>query len=68
MEGRNLIDLAEGNIEMRCLDLYGNRPERDGNILIGILVGKCISFYTDRLIYKRTIVVALDLTYRDFNE
>ncbi|KAB0791581.1 hypothetical protein PPYR_03381 [Photinus pyralis] len=28
-----------GNKSMRCLDRYGNRPERDGTILIGVLIG-----------------------------
>lgn len=25
---------------MRCEDLYGHRPERDGPILVGIFIGK----------------------------
>jgi hypothetical protein len=24
---------------MRCLDVYGNQPERDGAILVGMLIG-----------------------------
>ncbi|KAF5287032.1 hypothetical protein FQA39_LY16146 [Lamprigera yunnana] len=28
--------------KMRCLDAYGNRPERDGTILIGVLIGLLI--------------------------
>lgn len=27
---------------MRCLDLYGNRPEKDATILVGILAGLLI--------------------------
>lgn len=26
--------------KLRCSDYYGNRPEKDGAILIGVLVGK----------------------------
>lgn len=26
--------------KMRCEDFYGHRPERDGAVLVGILVGK----------------------------
>ncbi|KAK2580065.1 hypothetical protein KPH14_012349 [Odynerus spinipes] len=35
--GVNLTSLA--NRQLRCLDLYGARPEKDGAILIGILIG-----------------------------
>uniref|UniRef100_A0A6M2DWJ4 Putative leucine-rich repeat neuronal protein 3 n=1 Tax=Xenopsylla cheopis TaxID=163159 RepID=A0A6M2DWJ4_XENCH len=39
MRGETLITIEEKHSEMRCLDKYGNRPERDGALLIGILVG-----------------------------
>lgn len=42
MFGKKLRDLTEGHKKMRCLDKYGNHPEHDGNILIGLLLGICI--------------------------
>ncbi|XP_063709861.1 leucine-rich repeat transmembrane protein FLRT3-like [Culicoides brevitarsis] len=42
MSGKKLRDLAENHRTMRCLDKYGNHPEHDGNILIGLLLGICI--------------------------
>ncbi|XP_026673875.1 leucine-rich repeat neuronal protein 3-like [Ceratina calcarata] len=36
-EGRNLTSLSHRTL--RCLDLYGARPERDATILIGVLIG-----------------------------
>lgn len=42
MEGKTLYNLTNDKIDMRCLDLYGNRPERDGAVLIGILTGLLI--------------------------
>lgn len=44
MRGETLITIEEKHSEMRCLDKYGNRPERDGALLIGILVGKDILY------------------------
>lgn len=38
MKTIELTNLA--NHKMRCEDLYGHRPERDGAVLVGILVGK----------------------------
>ncbi|XP_043284400.1 leucine-rich repeat-containing protein 15-like [Venturia canescens] len=35
--GKNLTSLA--NRKLRCLDLYGARPEHDAAILIGVLIG-----------------------------
>lgn len=37
--GQELVELKEHGTKMRCLDKYGNRPERDGPYLVGILVG-----------------------------
>lgn len=42
MEGKTFYEEYIGNKTMRCLDMYGNRPERDATILIGILVGLLI--------------------------
>ncbi|XP_031827427.1 podocan-like protein 1 [Nomia melanderi] len=35
--GRNLTSLAHR--KLRCLDIYGARPEKDATILIGVLIG-----------------------------
>lgn len=35
--GKNLTSLEKWNL--RCLDLYGARPERDAAVLVGILIG-----------------------------
>lgn len=39
MKGHTFYKEHMGNKSMRCLDRYGNRPERDGTILIGVLIG-----------------------------
>lgn len=35
--GKNMSSLA--NRKLRCIDIYGNRPERDTAILIGLVIG-----------------------------
>lgn len=40
MVGIELATLSEKKSKLRCMDKYNHRPERDGTILIGILVGK----------------------------
>lgn len=45
MEGQSFYNLSKAKREMRCLDLFGNRPERDGTILVGILAGKTIPIF-----------------------
>jgi hypothetical protein len=39
MRGRKLHELETRNYQMRCLDTAGNHPEKDGKLLIGVLVG-----------------------------
>ncbi|KAL1110418.1 hypothetical protein AAG570_007949 [Ranatra chinensis] len=39
MLGRSMADLSSKKYEMRCLDAYGNRPENDASVLIGVLIG-----------------------------
>ncbi|RZC39590.1 leucine-rich repeat neuronal protein 1, partial [Asbolus verrucosus] len=36
-------DIYQKQSSMRCLDLYGHRPERDGALLVGILAGVLIT-------------------------
>lgn len=40
MRGKNLTDLSHKNVKMRCVDRYGYRPERDGSVLVGVLIGE----------------------------
>ncbi|KAK4878390.1 hypothetical protein RN001_010896 [Aquatica leii] len=42
MVGLTFYDEYNGTKTMRCLDLYNNRPEQDGTILIGVLIGLLI--------------------------
>ncbi|KAJ1527653.1 hypothetical protein ONE63_007615 [Megalurothrips usitatus] len=39
MRGQALRRLQNTHYHMRCKDLYGNHPERDASILVGVLVG-----------------------------
>ncbi|XP_066991157.2 leucine-rich repeat neuronal protein 1 [Anabrus simplex] len=39
MRGKRMFDLEVRHYHMRCLDADGNHPERDGMLLIGVLVG-----------------------------
>lgn len=39
MRGRKLHDLEAHNYHMRCLDSVGNHPEKDGKLLVGLLIG-----------------------------
>ncbi|XP_018320781.1 leucine-rich repeat neuronal protein 3-like [Agrilus planipennis] len=39
MQRYTLYELFEKKTDMRCLDLYGHRPERDAAILVGTLIG-----------------------------
>lgn len=39
--GKSLASLA--NKKLRCLDIYGARPERDATILVGVLIGILIA-------------------------
>lgn len=42
MKGKTFFEEYAENKTMRCLDYYGNRPERDATILVGVLVGLLI--------------------------
>ncbi|XP_050678439.1 leucine-rich repeat neuronal protein 3-like isoform X2 [Leptidea sinapis] len=39
MKGYTMKHLHDIHRTMRCVDKYGNRPERDGSILLGTLIG-----------------------------
>ncbi|GFG35757.1 hypothetical protein Cfor_05203 [Coptotermes formosanus] len=39
MRGRKLHELEVRDYHMRCMDTAGNHPEKDGKLLIGMLVG-----------------------------
>ncbi|GAB0099529.1 Leucine-rich repeat [Sergentomyia squamirostris] len=54
MRGKKLVDLE--NTQLRCVDKYGHRPERDGVILMGMLIGLLIGIPISLmvvLIYRR---------------
>lgn len=56
MAGRKLKEISSKNVDMRCLDKYGNHPERDAQILIGLLLGICIGIPLTLIVlifYKR---------------
>lgn len=46
MVGKTFFEEYSGNKSMRCLDMYGNRPEKDATVLIGVLVGMSCVFFT----------------------
>nr|XP_022907209.1 leucine-rich repeat transmembrane protein FLRT3-like [Onthophagus taurus] len=39
MEKYKFFDLYASKSSMRCLDIYGNHPEKDGTMLVGMLIG-----------------------------
>ncbi|EFA05244.1 leucine-rich repeat neuronal protein 1 [Tribolium castaneum] len=43
MASLTFYDVYQKQTTMRCLDLYGHRPERDGVLLVGILAGVLIT-------------------------
>ncbi|XP_050520168.1 leucine-rich repeat neuronal protein 2-like [Daktulosphaira vitifoliae] len=43
MRGISIIELDHRRYHMRCLDSYNNRPEKDGVLLVGILIGVMLS-------------------------
>lgn len=51
-----LVDLEHKHSQMRCQDKYGNRPQNDGALLIGLLIGVLVGIpFTAAviLIYRR---------------
>lgn len=43
MASLTLYEIYKKDGSMRCLDAYGNRPERDGIMLVGVLAGVLIT-------------------------
>ncbi|XP_050440621.1 leucine-rich repeat neuronal protein 2-like [Adelges cooleyi] len=43
MRGVSILDLDHRHYHLRCLDFYNHRPERDGVLLVGILIGVILS-------------------------
>lgn len=39
MKGISMVELDHRHSVMRCVDKYGNRPQNDGALLIGLLIG-----------------------------
>lgn len=50
MKHLSFAEIHDKEYHMRCEDYYGRRPERDGPVLVGILIGKysAISFIVER--------------------
>lgn len=56
MKGLSMVDLEHKHSQMRCQDKYGNRPQNDGALLIGLLIGVLVGIPLTAaviLIYKR---------------
>lgn len=56
MQGLSMESLQKKNYEMRCLDFYGHRPERDGVLLVGVVIGLFIAIpvaMAALLLYRR---------------
>lgn len=47
MKGKRFFDLYDKKEDVRCLDLYGNHPEKDAVVLVGILAGLFIIILTN---------------------
>lgn len=56
MKGLSMVDLEHKHSQMRCRDKYGNRPQNDGALLIGLLIGVLVGIPLTAaiiLIYRR---------------
>lgn len=56
MKGLSMVDLEHKHSQMRCQDKYGNRPQNDGALLIGLLIGVLVGIPLTAaviLIYRR---------------
>jgi Leucine rich repeat C-terminal domain len=56
MHDQKLLDLSEDKSELRCLDKYGNHPERDSALLVALLIGVLLGMplaFAVIMIYKR---------------
>lgn len=56
MKGIQMEDLRVRHYHMRCLDTYGHRPERDGALLIGVVIGLFLAIPLSMaaiIVYKR---------------
>lgn len=56
MLGKELSVLKERNSKLRCSDRFGNRPERDGKLLVGLLIGLLVGIpltFMALCIYRR---------------
>lgn len=56
MKGLSMVELDHKHSQMRCRDKYGNRPQNDGALLIGLLIGVLVGIPLTAaviLIYRR---------------
>lgn len=54
MQGKPLQELSEKGVRLRCSDHFGFNTDRDGAILIGILLGKCLRGFNRSFAEKLT--------------
>ncbi|XP_039276507.1 leucine-rich repeat-containing protein 4B isoform X2 [Nilaparvata lugens] len=59
MKGVSMVDLQAKHYTMRCLDKYGNQPEKDGSFLLGLIIG---------LWFAVPFMVAAIIVYRRRNQ
>lgn len=62
----SLYHLHVTNASLRCLDLYGNRPERDAPIIIGVLAGSYHHYTWQKLETKKPAEIFLFCLYYRF--
>ncbi|XP_058832061.1 leucine-rich repeat-containing protein 70-like [Topomyia yanbarensis] len=56
MAGLSMVELEHKHSQMRCVDKYGNNPQNDGALLIGLLIGVLVGIPLTAaviLIYRR---------------
>ncbi|XP_071441637.1 leucine-rich repeat neuronal protein 3-like [Hetaerina americana] len=60
--GKSMYDMQMHFPHLRCLDLYANRPENDGSMLVGVLIGSLLAIPITACLYflwtKRNQILA----------
>ncbi|XP_046662575.1 leucine-rich repeat neuronal protein 1-like isoform X2 [Homalodisca vitripennis] len=51
MRGQSVAELDHRSYHMRCLDAYDHHPEKDGTLLIGILIGVILAVPLTALVF-----------------
>lgn len=58
MKGKSFFELYGTKADVRCLDYYGNHPEKDAVMLVGILAGRS---FEQPILFPQTIFDILGL-------